>query len=557
MNNLRWRILLIVVIVGACLWAIIPPEQKIRLGLDLKGGVHLVLQVNTDDALRLDTETTAESLRNELEKSGLTSATVEATSPTEFRVNGLQPGQDAVLRQAATALASGWDRESGVGGGYVFRMRPARQNQLRDESVRQAMDTIERRVNDLGVAEPVVARHGGTEGEQLLVQLPGISDVARAKEIIRSTAMLELKLVIQGPASTKEGLLAATGGQVPPHAEVLPGVQAGTDGRAETVYYLLEKAPIVTGRDLRNAKPTLDEYNQPAVSFSLNPEGARKFGRATGENVGRQLAIVLDNQVRSAPRIDERITDEGRITGGFTQQEAQDLSLVLRSGALPASLTYLDERINDEGRITGGFTQQEAQDLSLVLRSGALPASLTYLEERTIGPSLGADSIKAGIVASSLSLVVVALFMLFYYRLSGINALVALLFNLIILLGAMSYVGATMTLPGIAGFILTMTMGVDSNVLIFERIKEELAAQRGVRASINAGFSRVFLTLVDTHLSALIGAAFLFQFGTGPIRGYATTLFFGLVSNLFTSTFVSKTLFEAILSKRQVESLSI
>ncbi len=519
MNNLRWRILLIVVIVGACLWAIIPPEQKIRLGLDLKGGVHLVLQVNTDDALRLDTETTAESLRNDLEKAGVTTATVEATSPAEFRVSGLQPGQDAVLRQAATALTPAWDRESGVGGGYVFRMRAARQTQLRDEAVRQAQDTIERRVNELGVAEPVVARHGGTQGEQLLVQLPGVSDVARAKEIIRSTAMLELKLVEQGPASSKEALLSGTAGQVPPHAQVLPGVQTGSDGRTETVYYLLEKAPIVTGRDLRNAKPTLDEYNQPAVHFSLNPEGARKFGKATGDNVGRQLAIVLDNQVRSAPRI--------------------------------------DERINDEGRITGGFTQTEAQDLSLVLRSGALPASLTYLEERTIGPSLGADSIRAGIIASSLSLVVVALFMLFYYKLSGINALVALLFNLIILLGAMSYVGATMTLPGIAGFILTMTMGVDSNVLIFERIKEELAAQRGVRASINAGFSRVFLTLVDTHLSALIGAAFLFQFGTGPIRGYATTLFFGLVSNLFTSTFVSKTLFEAILSKRQVETLSI
>lgn len=511
--------LLIVVIVGACLWAIIPPDQKIRLGLDLKGGVHLVLQVNTDDALRLETETTAESLRGELERAGLTGVTVEATSPTEFRVTGLQPGQDAALRQAATALTAAWDRESGVGGGYVFRMRPARQTQLRDESVRQAQDTIERRVNELGVAEPVVARHGGAQGEQLLVQLPGISDVARAKEIIRSTAMLELKLVIQGPASAKETLLAGTGGQVPPNAEVLPGVQAGADGRAETVYYLLEKASIITGRDLRNAKPTLDEYNQPAVGFSLNPEGARRFGRATGENVGRQLAIVLDNQVRSAPRIDERITGEGRITGGFTQQEAQDLSLVLRSGALPASLTYL--------------------------------------EERTIGPSLGADSIRAGIIASLMSLVVVALFMLFYYRLSGINALVALLFNLIILLGAMSYVGATMTLPGIAGFILTMTMGIDSNVLIFERIKEELAAQRGVRASINAGFSRVFLTLVDTHLSALIGAAFLFQFGTGPIRGYATTLFFGLVSNLFTSTFVSKTLFEAVLSRRHVESLSI
>ena len=519
MNNLRWRILLIVVIVGACLWAIIPPEQKIRLGLDLKGGVHLVLQVNTDDALRLETETTAETLRNELEKAGAAAATVEATSPTEFRVSGLQPGQDAALRQAATSLTPAWDRESGVGGGYVFRMRPARQTQLRDESVRQAQDTLERRVNELGVSEPVVARHGGAQGEQLLVQLPGVSDVARAKEIIRSTAMLELKLVEQGPASTKEGLLSGTGGQVPPHGQVLPGVQTGSDGRAETVYYLLEKAPIVTGRDLRNAKPTLDEFNQPAVHFSLNPDGARKFGKATGDNVGRQLAIVLDNQVRSAPRI--------------------------------------DERISDEGRITGGFTQQEAQDLSLVLRSGALPASLTYLEERTIGPSLGADSIRSGVLASLLGFTLVTLFILVFYRLSGVNALVALVFNLIILLGARSYVGAAMTLPGIAGFILTMGMGVDSNVLIFERIKEELAAQRGVRASINAGFGRVFVTLVDTHLSALIGAAFLFQFGTGPIRGFATTLFFGLVSNLFTSTFVSKTLFEMILSRRQVETLSI
>jgi len=519
MNNLRWRILLTVGIIGACLWAIIPPAQKIRLGLDLKGGVHLVLKVNTDDALRLDAETTAESLRTDLEKAGVTGAAVEATGPTELRVTGLQPGQDAALRQAATTLVPMWDRESGVGGGYVFRMRLARQTQLRDEAVRQAQDTIERRVNELGVAEPVVARHGGAQGDQLLVQLPGVSDVARAKEIIRSTAMLELKLVEQGPASSKEGLLAATGGQVPPHGQVLPGLQTGSDGRAETVYYLLGKAPIVTGRDLRNAKPTLDEFNQPAVHFSLNPEGARKFGKATGDNVGRQLAIVLDNQVRSAPRIDERITDEGRITGGFTQQEAQDLSLVLRSGALPASLTYL--------------------------------------EERTIGPSLGADSVRQGIVASLISLLLVTLFMLFFYKLSGVNALVALLGNLIILLGAMAYVGATMTLPGIAGFILTMGMGVDSNVLIFERIKEELEAQRGVRASINAGFSRVFVTLIDTHLSALIGAAFLFQFGTGPIRGFATTLFFGLVSNLFTSTFVSRTLFELVLSRRQVETLSI
>jgi preprotein translocase subunit SecD len=239
----------------------------------------------------------------------------------------------------------------------------------------------------------------------------------------------------------------------------------------------------------------------------------------TGETVNRLLAIVLDGQARSWPRI--------------------------------------ENRISDQGQITGGFTQQEVQDLSLVLRSGALPASMTYLEERTIGPTLGADSIRAGITASLVSLVLVVAFMLFYYRLSGVNSVVALLFNLIILLGAMSYIGATMTLPGVAGFVLTMGVGVDSNVLIFERIKEELAAQRGVRASINAGFGRVFITLLDTHISALISAAFLFQFGTGPIRGFATTLTFGLISNLFTATFVSKTIFEIVLSQRHAETLSI
>jgi preprotein translocase subunit SecD len=521
MNNFRWRILLIVVIVGACLWATIPPDQKIRLGLDLKGGVHLDLRVNTDDALRLETTTTAEVLRDELEKTAITGATVAATSPTQFQVSNVPPAQDAAFRTAATAVQATFDRSSAAGGTYTFTMKPNRQVTLREEAVTQAQQTIERRVNALGVSEPVVARQGGTSGERLLVQLPGVSDVARAKEIISSTALLELKLVEQGPSPTKEALLQASGGQVPPHLDMVPGVEeATTPGSAPTtVYYLVQKVPVITGRDLRNARPSLDEYNRPAVGFSLNQEGARKFGKATGENVGRQLAIVLDGQIRSAPRIDSRITDEGIIHGSFTQQEAQDLSLVLRSGALPASLTYL--------------------------------------YEGTIGPSLGQDSIRKGVLASALGLVMVMAFLLFYYRLSGVNALVALMFNLIILLGAMAYIGAAMTLPGIAGFILTMGMGVDSNVLIFERIKEELAAQRGVRASINAGFSRVFLTLIDTHLAALIGAAFLFQFGTGPIQGFATTLFFGLVSNLFTSTFVSKTLFEMVLAKRQVESLSI
>jgi preprotein translocase subunit SecD len=274
------------------------------------------------------------------------------------------------------------------------------------------------------------------------------------------------------------------------------------------------------GKDLRNARQTVDENNQPAVGFTLNNDGAQRFGKVTSENIGKQLAIILDGRVQSAPRIESRITGDGRITGTFTQEEVQNLSLILRSGALSASMDYI--------------------------------------EERTIGPSLGADSIRSGVIASIVGLLLVVAFMLVYYKLSGVNAVTALVFNLVILLGLMAYIGAVMTLPGIAGFVLTMGIGVDSNVLIFERIKEELEAQRGVRASINAGFNRVFWTLVDTHVAALISCAFLFQFGTGPIRGFAMTLFIGLISNLFTSIFVSKTLFELELSSRQqVTTLSI
>jgi preprotein translocase subunit SecD len=517
-KEIRWRVLLIVAVIGACLWAIIPPAQKIRLGLDLKGGVHLVLRVNTDDALRLETVTTMERVRDELDRAGITIGAVKDLNPTQFQVSGVSPQQDGLFRQTVTEAQANFNRESGVGGAYTFTMKPNIVVQLRADAVTQAKQTIERRVNDLGVTEPLVAMQGST-GDQLLVQLPGVTEVQRAKDIIHSTALLELKLVEQGPLPTREALLQATNGQVPPNMEVVAGVDTRTGERPETVYLLVRKAPVVTGRDLRNAKPSIDENNQPAVSFTLNNEGARKFSKATGENVNRNLAIILDGQARSWPRI--------------------------------------ENRISDQGQITGGFTQQEVQDLSLVLRSGALPASMTYLEERTIGPTLGADSIRSGIMASLVGLTLVVSFMLFYYRLSGINAIVALSFNLIILLGAMSYVGATMTLPGIAGFILTMGMGVDSNVLVFERIKEELAAQRGVRASISAGFSRVFLTLLDTHSTSLISAAFLFQFGTGPIRGFATTLVFGLISNLFTSTFVSRTLFELVLSRRQAATLSI
>jgi preprotein translocase subunit SecD len=521
MKNLRWRVLIILAVVGLALWAIIPPDQKIKLGLDLRGGVHFVLRVQTDDALRLDTDTTMEQLREATEAKGLTNLTITGVDPTRFRVEGVTQAQDAVFREAAAEVETRFNRESGAGGTYSFVMKPNLAVQLREDAVTQALQTIERRINELGVAEPVIARTGGAS-DQLIVELPGVSEVARAKEIISSTALLELKLVEDGPASTKEQLLQTRNGVVPGHMEVVPGVSdANARGeRTDTVYYLVRKAAVVTGRDLRTAKPSLDEVNRPAVSFSLNTDGARKFGKATVENIGRRLAIILDGRVQSAPVIEGRIFDEGRISGG-------------------------------------SFTQQEVQDLSLKLRSGALPASLTYLEENTVGPSLGADSIRSGVMASVVGLAAVVLFMFIYYHLSGINAIVALIFNLVILLGVMAYIGATMTLPGIAGFVLTMGIGVDSNVLIFERIKEELAAQKGIKQAIEAGFSRVFVTLLDTHVASLISAAFLFQFGTGPIRGFATTLTFGLLSNLFTATFVSKTIFELVLSGRKVTKLSI
>ena len=519
--KLRWKLLLILGIVGLAGWSVYPPSEKVRLGLDLKGGVHMVLRVQPDDALRIETETSMERVREVLEVRNITVGTIAVDTPTRFRIEGVLPTEDAEFRAITDEqLEVVFRRESGAGGRYAFEMRPNMAVSLRDESVRQALQTIERRVNELGVTEPIVAPHG-VGGDQILVQLPGVTDVARAKEIIRSTALLELKLVEQGPAISQELLLQANGGRVPDGMEVVSGTDDTLSPGAapQPVFYLVRRVAAITGRDLRTARQTLDEYNQPAVSFLLNGEGARKFGDITGQNVGRQLAIILDGRVYSAPRIESRITDEGRITGSFDQQEAGDLGLVLRSGALPASLTYL--------------------------------------EERTVGPTLGADSVRAGVLAALTGLVLVAFFMLIYYKLAGINAILSVALNLLILLGVMAYLGATMTLPGIAGFILTIGMGIDSNVLIFERIKEELATAKSVRLAVAAGFDRVFLTILDTHVASLIAAAFLFQFGTGPIRGFATTLFFGLLSNVFTAVFVSRTLFETILGRRQVARLSI
>ena len=516
-KNLRWKVLVILGVIALAVWSFYPPDRKIRLGLDLKGGVHLVMRVQTDDALKLETQTTADRLGEQLKTANVAVGGITVNGPTSFTVAGVGPDQDAAFRAALTEVEVNYDRSSGTGS-YTFTLKPNVVVQLREDTVNQALTTIERRVNELGVAEPIVARHSAAD--QILVQLPGVTDVNRAKEIIRSTAQLELKQVEQGPFPDEAAARAAYAGNLPPDLEILPGTIEGAPGQpASTGYYAVRRVPAVTGRDLRTARPTLDENNRPAVSFSLNNDGARKFGIFTQANIGKQLAIVLDQRVVSAPQN--------------------------------------QSRIDDEGRITGNFTNQESQDLSLKLRSGALPASLSYLEERTVGPSLGADSIRAGLTAAAGGLLLVTLFMLFYYRLAGFNALVSIAVNLTMLLGLMAYVGATMTLPGIAGFILTIGMGVDSNVLIFERIKEELATAKGVKQAVAAGFDRVLLTILDTHVASLISAAFLFQFGTGPIRGFAMTLTIGLLSNVFTAYFVSRTLFELSLSRRQVAKLSI
>lgn len=532
-KNIRWKVLTIVAVLLVFFTIGVYPilanrynlpapgwlkAKQLQLGLDLKGGVHLVMRVETSDALRIFSTTTSEQLREALSTAGVNVGSIQLTSEKTFRVEGVPGDRDAEFRRIADEqVATNFDRSSAAGGSYTFTMKPNIESDMREQAVVQALETIDRRVNALGVTEPNISRYGQSQ-DQILVQMPGVTEVQRAKELIGRTAFLELKIVESGPAPSREALLQATGGKVPEDQEVVSG--AAGNGDSGTMFYLVRKVAAVTGADLRGASPTMDENNRPAVRFMLTGEGARKFGKVTSENINKQLAIILDGRVQSAPTIETRITDEGRITGSFTTDEVNDLSLVLRSGALPAAMTYL--------------------------------------EEQFIGPSLGAASIRSGVLASLAGLVLVIVFMLAYYKLSGVNAIVAMVFNLIILIGLMAYFGAAMTLPGIAGFILTMGMGVDSNVLIFERIKEELAAQRGARAAVKVSFDRVFLTLLDTHVASLIAAAFLFQFGTGAIRGFAVTLTIGLLTNLFTSIFVSKTLFELVLSRRQAaQTISI
>jgi preprotein translocase subunit SecD len=508
----------------ACLVAVWPPydragqQGKVRLGLDLKGGIHLVMRVVTDDALVATVDDQVQLARDQANRKGIVYGSMQRDTPTSFKVAGVEPARVKDMRDLLKDFfrSGTWDVAEPGGGAFTVSMTEPFVRQLRTQTVKEAMTAVDRRINQLGVAEPIIAQHGD-KGDQILIQLPGVQDVEAAKRIINRTALLELKLV-DDQAGTREALLQKTGGQEPEGKKVVQG-QGDTPG--QPVFYLVSRESVITGRDLKNARVSVDETNQPAVSFTLNPTGAAKFRAATTANIGRQLAIVLDDQVSSAP--------------------------VIRGV------------ISDDGQISGRFTAQEADELAKVLRAGALPAKLESLQELTVGASLGKDSVRAGVTAAIAGMAFLGIFMLVYYRFSGLNAVVALSANLLILLGAMAYSGATLTLPGIAGVILTVGVGVDTNVLVFERIREELRNGKTVRAAVQNGFERVWITILDTHATALIAAAFLFQFGTGPIKGFAVTLVMGLIANVFASYFVSKFLFEWVLGKRQgaVEQFSI
>jgi preprotein translocase subunit SecD len=513
-KELRWRAILYGSFLIACAVAIWPPYDregapgKIRLGLDLKGGIHLVLQVMTDDALNVVVDDGVVTVREQAAAKGITIGGAQRTSTTGLEVVGVEPARVKDMRLLLNDFFREWEIREPAEGRFVVEMTENMVKDLRNRTVDEAIRMLERRVNELGVAEPVIARTG-SKGDQILVQLPGVKDVEQAKRVIKTTAQLMLKLVDGEPAPSREALMERTGGKLPDNLEI---VQGHGDQPGQPVFYAVRREALITGRDLKNTRVGVDENNQPAVHFTLTPQGADRFKRETGRNVGKRLAIILDGIVTNAPSI--------------------------------------REQISGEGQISGGFTTQEADELAKVLRAGALPATLRYLQELTVGASLGRDSVKSGVMASAAAMTFITLFMLFYYRLSGVNAVVALLANLLILLGAMAYTGATLTLPGIAGVILTVGVGVDTNVLVFERIREELRAGKTVKAAVSNGFERVWITILDTHATALIAAAFLYQFGTGPIRGFAVTLVMGLIANVFASYFVSKFLFEWVLGSR-------
>jgi preprotein translocase subunit SecD len=512
MQDLRWKLILTAAV--AVVFGFLAFTQPMNLGLDLRGGIRLELEVDVDEAVAATVRDDVEGLGRRLADEGI------AAPAPEYSTNS------AVLTAASDSDATRLDamivefypntyssRRSGAV--VTMSMLPLAEDGERDGAIRQALQIIRNRVDQYGVAEPTIQQRG-LSGNRILVQLPGIENPERIKALLSNTALLELKLVEAGPVPTRQALLDSQGGELSPGQEILEADPQ--EGRA-VGFYLVSGVPLITGRDLKTAGLGQDELGLPSVSFTLNTEGSRKFSDATGANVGRQMAIVLDSKVRTAPVIEERIS-------------------------------------TPQAMIRGQFNVQEAQDLALVLRSGALPASIEYLSQGYVGPSLGQESIDQGVMAALLGMAIVVAFMVVYYKGAGFNALVALALNMLIVVGVMNALGAALTLPGIAGMILLIGMAVDANVLIFERIREELDNGKTVRSAVDAGFNKAFSAIIDANVTTLVAAVFLFQFGTGPVKGFAVTLSIGIMASMFTAIFVSRTLFDVWILRRS-QTLSI
>jgi len=534
-SQLKWKFAVILLVILVCIFGVVAMQDnnpsfptswahlkdnladRIKLGLDLKGGSHLVLQVQLEEAIGQRCDTTIDDLTKQLHDKNISFGEIRRVDDTHILIRDAGPATSANLRDLVSNQFTDWTMSAAAGeaNGFLLTMKPSVVSDLSKQTMDQALETITRRINALGLTEPTIAFTGRGDDE-ILVQLPGEGDPTRAKAVIQAGGQLELQRVADDqPYPSEAAALAAHGGILPQGTAIVPGKPEGTAQAGQQVFYVLDRSPIVTGQDLRGAtpEPSTNYPGQYEVHFNLSSSAASRFGPFTEANVGRHMAIVLDHQVQSAP--------------------------------------VINSRIEDSGVIEGNFSQESAQELALILRAGALPASIKYLEERTVGPSLGADSIREGVRASVGSLIVVMIFLVIYYRLSGVNAVVALILNLLILLAFMAYVGAVLTLPGIAGVVLTIGMGVDSNVLVFERIREELRGGKAAAPAVDAGFGRAFLTIIDTHITTLVSAAFLFLFGTGPVKGSAVTLTIGLLANLFTSIYVSRAIFDFHLSRME------
>ncbi|HWF38222.1 MAG TPA: protein translocase subunit SecD [Candidatus Acidoferrales bacterium] len=536
-SNLKWKALFVVAVILACVIGLVgrplfPPKSwadiksnfsnSIKLGLDLQGGTHLILQVQVQEAISGETDQTLDHITNTLRDKTVRYDDIRKLTDTQILVHNIAPEQAGTARNLINDQFPDWDVSPAPGetSGYLVTMKQSRVVNIQQQTMDQAEETIRRRIDALGLTEPLVAPYGQGDNE-IIVELPGEGDPNRAKSVIQAGGQLELHLVIDAtPYQSEVAALAAHGGILPPNAQIVQGKSSASSSSQPAVesWYVIDRVPVVTGRDLRSATAIRSTKNPGYydVDFTLSTEAGARFGPFTEQNIGKQLGIVLEHKLQTAP--------------------------------------VINGRIDDTGVIEGQFGEQEANDLGLVLRSGALPASIKYLEERTVGPSLGADSIRHGVQASIISLVVVMIFMVMYYRSAGVNAVIALILNLVLLLAALSYFGAVLTLPGIAGVILTIGMGVDSNVLIFERIREELRAAKAPVSAVDMGFKRAFLTIIDTHVTTIVSAAFLFLFGTGPIRGFAVSLAVGLLANLFTSVYVSRLIFDWHLAKMPREA---